>query len=251
MSARAVAILSEAVVSASDAVIVLETELAELRKSSKDLSLQSHAEVDKKRALAASALEAWQFRVQRRAHAVECEYDVAALAIDDAIAALEAQREDLSARKKEHAAAWQVEVLRLSAVHEEKISELTLLVSSKAAFLPSTSLPSLPIENEDLTELRFLVTSLQGQLASQQEEMRAAMARAEANHAGVIAQWKEAHAVALLAPPPAVISADEVAERTAHCLATKDSVEVVLAVDAPATLVRTAEKIACAGGGNY
>ena len=171
------------------------------------------------------AHEGWAVRKEKKKKAMECAADEAAEEIENAILALEAQRDELSEKRKNHAALWLQHTNRLETAHTDRVHELVLLMEDKQ---PSPQSPMAVDPNihaagvsvsqmQDLADLR---AEMQAQIRSQLEAHTALVAENNARFESAIARW-ERHCESLSAQlakhvEVTALSPTETDQRMAH-----------------------------------
>ena len=178
-----------------------EHDALEVQSSSKEVPLASLSlcDLDKRRANAAAALEAWENRALKRAASVLRETEDAVEAITTAQEALTAQKALLVQLQSDHARAWEAANVRLKEEKLEKIQELRNICRTKEPLGTNTDAGQ---SQAAVLTLRQQVQALQQQMELQARQFQDAMRTAQEQHtAAILKATAQAQAACTVSAP--------------------------------------------------
>jgi DNA repair exonuclease SbcCD ATPase subunit len=149
----------------------LRIELEEIQKVDNTVPVMTHASADKERLRLMAAKAAWTERRETRREKTGNQLATANIAIDQAAAALDLQKNALETAAQEYKKLWETRDAEIAAGYDEKIAKV-------AALCDNVPLPSISMQDDEvIKDLRDALAVAQKQLNDQQIAMNSANER--------------------------------------------------------------------------
>ena len=256
MSGKMQEFLAAAVTDAQSAVQSTKEALELAEKSSSSLTKLSHAALDKVRALAQEKHEHWLAMFDRKTLAVQAATEELTSDLDEAICALNMQKEELKEKSRGHELAWQAHKEDSLAAHATRVQELRQLMTEKPPSVSALDGAAVAAvcsgfaSGSEMEAIRLHVTALARQLEEQAAAHKLQLTVIHREALDKVTSWQK-HCDGLVAerellksalpPQAAPLSAEETTARASAAAAVRKDQDAV-AESAGAEAMQTAEE---------